>query len=321
MIFASCERADLSPCMRVARAVPSSETIPSGRRKHGHRIDLRHRNAAGAVHAAPRRRRAHSRPSAVGMVRPRADARRGHGVGQYGRSICSARRANSIPMPRKVEGKGNDEDKFAYLRDVRQYRNLLLVEQPNGDFARTMVRQFFYAAFADPVLARDDEIDRRNAGGDRGEVREGKRLSSAAFVGMDGPSRRRHRGKPSPRAGRDRRSLGLYRRDVRGDDERARPDRCRHRRRSGDAAPQWLQDGFRHRERSDARAAQKRLDAAGRPRAAGTASISGICSANCNRCSGPFRGRHGDRRAATMPSCGNAPGRPRRAWSIPRFRC
>jgi ring-1,2-phenylacetyl-CoA epoxidase subunit PaaC len=49
----------------------------------------------------------------------------------------------------KVEGKDNDEDKFAYLRDVRQYRNLLLVEQPNGDFARTMVRQFFYAVFAD----------------------------------------------------------------------------------------------------------------------------------------------------------------------------
>ncbi len=49
----------------------------------------------------------------------------------------------------EVEGRGNDEDKFAYLRDVRQYRNLLLVEQPNGDFAQTMVRQFFYAAFAD----------------------------------------------------------------------------------------------------------------------------------------------------------------------------
>jgi ring-1,2-phenylacetyl-CoA epoxidase subunit PaaC len=49
----------------------------------------------------------------------------------------------------KVEGKGNDEDKLAYLRDVRQYRNLLMLEQPNVDFARTMVRQFFYAAFAD----------------------------------------------------------------------------------------------------------------------------------------------------------------------------
>lgn len=49
----------------------------------------------------------------------------------------------------EVEGKDNDEDKLAYLRDVRQYRNILLVEQPNGDFARTMVRQFFYAVFAD----------------------------------------------------------------------------------------------------------------------------------------------------------------------------
>ena len=49
----------------------------------------------------------------------------------------------------KVEGKDNDEDKLAYLRDVRQYRNLLLLEQPNGDFARTMTRQFFYAAFSD----------------------------------------------------------------------------------------------------------------------------------------------------------------------------
>ncbi len=49
----------------------------------------------------------------------------------------------------KVEGRDNDEDKLAYLRDVRQYRNLLLVEQPNGDFARTMARQLFYSAFAD----------------------------------------------------------------------------------------------------------------------------------------------------------------------------
>jgi ring-1,2-phenylacetyl-CoA epoxidase subunit PaaC len=50
----------------------------------------------------------------------------------------------------ETEGKGNDEDRLAYLRDERQYRNLLLLEQPNGDFARTMVRQLFYSAFADP---------------------------------------------------------------------------------------------------------------------------------------------------------------------------
>ena len=47
------------------------------------------------------------------------------------------------------EARGNGEDHFAYLRDAPQFRNLLLVEQPNGDFAHTIVRQFFYSAFAD----------------------------------------------------------------------------------------------------------------------------------------------------------------------------
>jgi ring-1,2-phenylacetyl-CoA epoxidase subunit PaaC len=50
----------------------------------------------------------------------------------------------------EVEAAGNDEDRLAYLRDAPQYRNLLLVEQPNGDFANTMMRQFLYSAFADP---------------------------------------------------------------------------------------------------------------------------------------------------------------------------
>jgi len=50
----------------------------------------------------------------------------------------------------QVEGRGHDEDRLAYLRDERQYRNLLLAEQPNGDFARTIARQLFYSAFADP---------------------------------------------------------------------------------------------------------------------------------------------------------------------------
>src|SRR5579872_1039484 len=49
----------------------------------------------------------------------------------------------------EIEGQDNTEDTLAYLRDVRQYRNLLLVERPNGDFAQTMVRQLFYSAFAD----------------------------------------------------------------------------------------------------------------------------------------------------------------------------
>ncbi len=49
-----------------------------------------------------------------------------------------------------IEGAGHGEDDFAYFRDPPQFRNLLLVEQPNGDFAATMLRHFLYAAFADP---------------------------------------------------------------------------------------------------------------------------------------------------------------------------
>src|SRR3954452_1153635 len=41
----------------------------------------------------------------------------------------------------EVEGKGRDEDALAYLRDVRSYRNWLICERPNGDFAHTILRQ------------------------------------------------------------------------------------------------------------------------------------------------------------------------------------
>lgn len=47
-----------------------------------------------------------------------------------------------------VEGQGRDEDALAYFRDGTAYRNALLVEQPNGDFAVTMVRQFFFDAYS-----------------------------------------------------------------------------------------------------------------------------------------------------------------------------
>jgi ring-1,2-phenylacetyl-CoA epoxidase subunit PaaC len=53
----------------------------------------------------------------------------------------------------EVEGAGRGEDALAYLRDERGFRNILLVEQPNGDFAVTMVRQLLYAAFKHPFYA------------------------------------------------------------------------------------------------------------------------------------------------------------------------
>jgi ring-1,2-phenylacetyl-CoA epoxidase subunit PaaC len=42
------------------------------------------------------------------------------------------------------EGVGRDEDQLAFLRDAPQFRNVLLVEQPNHDYADTLMRQFYF---------------------------------------------------------------------------------------------------------------------------------------------------------------------------------
>jgi ring-1,2-phenylacetyl-CoA epoxidase subunit PaaC len=47
----------------------------------------------------------------------------------------------------EVEGKGRDGDRLAFHRDVLDFRNCLLVEQPNGDFAQTMIRQFLFSTW------------------------------------------------------------------------------------------------------------------------------------------------------------------------------
>jgi len=46
-----------------------------------------------------------------------------------------------------VENKGRSEDDIAYLRKDREYTNCLLVERPNGDFAHTMLRQYYFAVY------------------------------------------------------------------------------------------------------------------------------------------------------------------------------
>jgi ring-1,2-phenylacetyl-CoA epoxidase subunit PaaC len=42
----------------------------------------------------------------------------------------------------ELEGRGRDEDALAFLRDAPEFANLTLAEQPNGDFGRTIVRQW-----------------------------------------------------------------------------------------------------------------------------------------------------------------------------------
>lgn len=52
----------------------------------------------------------------------------------------------------EVEGKGRTEDDIAFLRLEREYKNTLLVEQPNEDFGVTMMRQFLFDAYRKPLF-------------------------------------------------------------------------------------------------------------------------------------------------------------------------
>ncbi len=47
----------------------------------------------------------------------------------------------------QTEGNGRDEDALAYLRSEREFRNLLITEQPNGDYANTIARQFLFDTY------------------------------------------------------------------------------------------------------------------------------------------------------------------------------
>lgn len=54
----------------------------------------------------------------------------------------------------EVMGDGKTADDLAFLRDAWDFRNLLLVELPNGDFGQTLMRQFLFDAFHSVLLGR-----------------------------------------------------------------------------------------------------------------------------------------------------------------------
>lgn len=61
-----------------------------------------------------------------------------------------------------VEGAGRNEDDLAYLRDEREFTNVHLVEQENGDFAHTIVRQLFFSSYQlalyEELISSRDEV-------------------------------------------------------------------------------------------------------------------------------------------------------------------
>jgi ring-1,2-phenylacetyl-CoA epoxidase subunit PaaC len=46
-----------------------------------------------------------------------------------------------------IKADGSTEDSLAYLRDAHEYKNVLLVELPNGDWAKTILKIFFFSAY------------------------------------------------------------------------------------------------------------------------------------------------------------------------------
>lgn len=59
-----------------------------------------------------------------------------------------------LTLAGEVEGNGRDEDALAYLRHPHEFKNLLLVEQPNGHYGDTIVRQFLFDVWHYLLLQR-----------------------------------------------------------------------------------------------------------------------------------------------------------------------
>ncbi len=47
----------------------------------------------------------------------------------------------------QIKGEGSTEDTLAYFRDDKGFKNLLITEQPNGDFAQTTIKIFFFSTY------------------------------------------------------------------------------------------------------------------------------------------------------------------------------
>jgi ring-1,2-phenylacetyl-CoA epoxidase subunit PaaC len=54
----------------------------------------------------------------------------------------------------RIAGRGRGEDELAFLREAAAFRNLLLVEQPNGDYAQTIARQFYFDVWHQLLLSQ-----------------------------------------------------------------------------------------------------------------------------------------------------------------------
>ena len=98
----------------------------------------------------------------------------------------------------ELEGQKRDEDALAFLRDAPEFLNLALAEQPNGDFAHTIVRQWLIDAWQLEIYgALEHSSDTRLAAIAAKAIRETRyhyRFSSGWLVRLgDGTAESRQR--------------------------------------------------------------------------------------------------------------------------------
>lgn len=102
-----------------------------------------------------------------------------------------------LELAGKAEGRGRDADDLAFHRDAWDFHNALLVEQPNGDYAQTILRQFFFDAFHLPLLERltasDDAAIAEVAAKSVKEVRYHLRRSSEWVIRFGDGTEESHR--------------------------------------------------------------------------------------------------------------------------------
>ena len=101
-----------------------------------------------------------------------------------------------LKLAGETEGKGRSEDDLAYFREAIDFRNVQLVELPRGDYAFTIVRQFFFDVFSYHVLDQLQTSTHSELAGIAGkgfkEVRYHVRHSSEWVLRMGDGTRESH---------------------------------------------------------------------------------------------------------------------------------
>ena len=146
------------------------------------------------------------------MDRPLADAGGGVGTRQHALDLIGQARALYSHAGTLT---GHTEDQLAYLRDAPAWRNCLMVELPNGDFAFTIARQLLFSAFADlfwrAAIGSTDSTIAAIAAKAEKETAYHLRHAAEWLIRLgDGTER-----KPPPGAVGARRALAIHRRTVR----------------------------------------------------------------------------------------------------------